>query len=79
MSMAQCMVCKGELEERRVARMQEYQGRWYLIENLPALVCRQCGESYFSPAAHDRVIELITGGTQPVRTESVAVLDASAA
>jgi HTH-type transcriptional regulator / antitoxin MqsA len=75
--MSQCLVCKGQLEERRVTRVQEYEGHWYIIENLPALVCRQCGETYYTPAAHDRVIDLITGGAEPVRIESVAVLDAS--
>jgi hypothetical protein len=56
--------------------MQQYNGRWYIVENLPALVCRQCGETFYTPDAHDRVIELITGDFEPVRTETVAVLDA---
>ena len=59
--MNKCRICGGELEERRVTRVQEYEGRWYLIENLPALVCRQCGETYFTPEAHDRVVALIHG------------------
>lgn len=74
-----CMHCKGPLEERIVTRIQEYEGRWYIIENLPALVCAQCGETYYTPEAHDRVIDLITGGAKPVRLETVAVLDASKA
>ena len=73
----ECMICHGELEERHVTRVQEYKGHWYLIENLPALVCRQCGEIYYTPEAHDRVITLITSGQQPVRVEMVKVLDAS--
>jgi YgiT-type zinc finger domain-containing protein len=71
------MYCKGQLEDRQVTRVQEFEGHWYIIENLPALVCRQCGETFYTPQSHDRVIELITGGTEPVRIESVAVLDAS--
>ena len=74
--MSECMVCHGELEERRVTRVQEYDGHWYFIENLPALVCRQCGETYFTPEAHDRLVALITGKHQPVRIERVEVLDA---
>ncbi|MBL8154938.1 MAG: YgiT-type zinc finger protein [Anaerolineae bacterium] len=61
-----------------MTRMQEYGGHWVLIENLPALVCQQCGETYYTPQAHDRVIDLITGGAEPVGVETVAVLDASA-
>ena len=75
--MSECMYCKGDLEERLVARVQEYQGQWYLIENLPALVCGQCGETFYTPQAHDRVVDLITGKFSPVRTEILAVLDAS--
>ena len=75
--MSECRFCKGQLEERLVTRVQEYKGNWYIIENLPALVCRQCGETYYTPPAHDRVIDLITGGAEPVRMEQVAVLDAS--
>ena len=74
-----CRICKGQLEERRVTRLQEYNGQWYIIENLSALVCRQCGETYYTPQDHDRVIDLITGDAEPVRVEQVAVLDAGRA
>lgn len=77
--MNECRICRGQLQERRVTRVQEYKGHWYIIENLPALVCNQCGETYYTPEAHDRVIDLITGEVEPVRMESVAVLDASKA
>ncbi len=75
--MTTCMYCKGELEEKLVTRVQEYQSNWYLIENLPAMVCSQCGEIFYTPQAHDRVIALITSDQPPVRTEVMAVLDAS--
>jgi len=75
--MNECRVCHGHLEERRVTRIQEYAGRWYLIENLPALVCRQCGEQYFTPETHDRVVRLVSGEHQAIRIEMVEVLDAS--
>lgn len=75
--MNECRICKGQLAEQLVTRVQEYNGHWYIIENLPALVCRQCGETYFTPQTHDRVIDLITRGATPVRIEQVAVLDAS--
>ena len=75
--MNKCHICKGHVEERLVTRLQEYNGQWYIIENLPALVCNQCGETYYTPQAHDRVIDLISGEIKPVRIESVAVLDAT--
>lgn len=72
-----CRYCGGQLEERRVTRFQEYQGHWVVIENVPALVCQQCGEIYFTPQAHDLVVEYITGQHKPVRVESVEVYDAA--
>lgn len=69
----QCMFCHGDLEPTFVTRMQEYEGRWYVIENVPALVCDQCGETYFTPDAHDMVIQLITGNSAPNREILVPV------
>jgi YgiT-type zinc finger domain-containing protein len=77
MSVQRCVYCRGELEERRVTRLQEYDGRWFIIENVPALVCKQCGEQFFTPQAHDLVVTLIAGKGTPVRTETVMVFDAS--
>ncbi|MBN1286715.1 MAG: YgiT-type zinc finger protein [Anaerolineae bacterium] len=73
------MYCKGKLEKKLVARIQEYEGRWIVIENLPALVCDQCGEQFYTPQTHDLVVSLITGKTRPVRTEVIEVYDAASA
>lgn len=75
----ECLYCKGHLSEQLVTRLQESQGKWYIIENLPALVCEQCGEVFYTPQAHDHVIELVTGKAKPVRLETVVVMDASKA
>ena len=77
--MNECLFCKGQLEERRVTRLQEYDGHWHLIENLSAFVCRQCGETYFTPAVHDWVLDAVRNKRQPVREETVQVYDASKA
>ncbi len=77
--MKTCLYCKGHLEEQLVTRVQEYQGKWFVIENLPALVCQQCGEKFYRPAIHDQVIQIITSSQSPSRIEPVAVYDASLA
>jgi len=74
--MNECHFCQGELEPRPVQRLQEYDGHWYLIENVPALVCRQCGEIYYTPETHDLVLKLVSSDTPPVRVEQLDVLDA---
>jgi len=77
--MTDCLFCKGHLTQKNVSRVQEYQGRWYLLENIPALVCQQCGETYYSPEAHDRALALVKAGKPSSRTETLIVLDAHAA
>lgn len=74
-----CLYCKGTLEEKIVNRVQEYQGRWYLVENVPALVCQQCGETFFKPATHDLILRLVQSGNPPTRIEQLDVIDASKA
>lgn len=69
--------CHGELVPQQVSRVLEYKGRWYLIENVPALVCKQCGEVYYTPQQHSHVLKLLRQGQPPVRLEQLTVLDAS--
>lgn len=77
--MNECMYCKGKLQEKLVSRVQEYKGHWYLIENLPALVCDQCGEIFYTPEAHSLVLKLVREGKTPARVEQMSVMDASKA
>jgi HTH-type transcriptional regulator / antitoxin MqsA len=77
MSHELCSSCGGELEPQLVTHIQQFQGRWVIIENLPALVCNQCGERYFTPQAYDRVLALLHGDSGPTRTEQIDVYDAA--
>ena len=44
-------------EERRVTYTQELAGRFIVVEHVPARVCRQTGETLFSP----ETVESIAG------------------
>jgi YgiT-type zinc finger domain-containing protein len=79
MMMDECLYCKGQLEEKHVSRVQQYKDRWFLIENVPALVCRQCGETFYTPQSHDLILRLMREGSDPVRVEALNVLDAEKA
>lgn len=79
MNSVRCRFCQGQLDEQLVTRVQEHQGQWVVVENLPALVCRQCGEQYYTPRAHDLVVELLRAQPEPSRTEVVKVYDATRA
>ncbi len=45
--MTQCSFCSGELEERVVQHEYRWEGKLFVFEDVPAHVCRQCGEKYF--------------------------------
>jgi len=58
--MKSCYFCRGPLERRRIEHMHEWGGHRYLIRNVAAEVCRQCGEVFLAPAtlrAIDRVVK----------------------
>ena len=47
-----CDFCQGETGARRVKKHHRYKGRLYVVENVPAEVCQECGERYFRPGTH---------------------------
>lgn len=51
-----CVVCGGELQEKRVNLPFEYKGCLALIKNIHAQVCKQCGETYLPPKS-DRLVK----------------------
>ena len=44
-----CEFCDTALEqvEKLVTLTMQHEGRWYIFENVPALVCPNCGHRYF--------------------------------
>lgn len=77
MNKQRCHYCQGKLERKHVNRLQEYQGNWILLENLPALVCTQCGEQYYSPQTHDLIVDLLQEHPQPTRVATMEIYDIS--
>jgi YgiT-type zinc finger domain-containing protein len=59
MSQHKCEHCGALPEPRLIDHLQAYQGHWVVIENLPALVCPQCGATYFTPETHDLIASSI--------------------
>lgn len=48
-----------KLVERRVTYMLEREGKFYIIENVPARVNEATGEQFFSPATVERLQKTI--------------------
>ncbi|MDY7080086.1 MAG: type II toxin-antitoxin system MqsA family antitoxin [Chloroflexota bacterium] len=54
-----CHFCGGKVTAKQVNIMRHWQGRYILIENIPAHVCTQCGERYYDGVvaeAMDRIM-----------------------
>src|SRR5215471_10907729 len=47
--MHQCYFCKGRVITKVVTHVHIWEGKIFLFEDVPADVCQQCGEIYFSP------------------------------
>lgn len=68
-------MCGGILGNKRITHPQEYKGRIVIFENVPAEVCRQCGEVLLRPDILERVQTLVWSAVTPRRTAQVPVYD----
>jgi YgiT-type zinc finger domain-containing protein len=68
---------KEKLVERRVTYTLEYQGRFYIIENVPARVNDETGEQFFSPTTVEKLQETIMGQSKPSKVIETPVYEYS--
>jgi YgiT-type zinc finger domain-containing protein len=52
-----------------------HSGKFYIIEHVPARVCQETGEQFFSPETVERVQALIKGGKNPDRVVETPVYE----
>ncbi|MFZ2958651.1 MAG: YgiT-type zinc finger protein [Candidatus Ozemobacteraceae bacterium] len=60
-----CALCKGEMKKGKAPFQIEKNGYHLSFESIPAMVCQQCGESYFEEkevTAIQKVIKSIDDG-----------------
>jgi YgiT-type zinc finger domain-containing protein len=50
-----CTFCKGRLEERKTEFIARAGGEVVVIKDVPAYVCEQCGEEYYTPAISRKI------------------------
>lgn len=50
-----CEFCSGNTINRKVRRQHWLHGKLYIVENVDAEVCTECGERYF----HVKTLEMI--------------------
>jgi YgiT-type zinc finger domain-containing protein len=66
---------KETMVDAEVTYTLEHGGRFYIIEHVPARVCRETGEQFFSPETVERIQALIKGGKKPARVIKTPVFE----
>jgi YgiT-type zinc finger domain-containing protein len=59
-----CDYCRGKTIRRLVKKQHWHEGRLYVVENVPAEMCRECGERYFHAKTLDAIDRLLDGDHQ---------------
>jgi YgiT-type zinc finger domain-containing protein len=54
-----CEFCGGQTAKKTVRRRHWLNGKLYLVENVEAEVCAQCGERYFHAQILDKIDRML--------------------
>lgn len=57
----ECLYCKGELVRRGIGYTATRRGYHLIIHDVPAWVCKQCGEPLFDETTVDAIQEVLQG------------------
>ncbi|HTG44255.1 MAG TPA: YgiT-type zinc finger protein [Verrucomicrobiae bacterium] len=67
------------VEEKLVTYTQEIDGKFVVVERVPARVCRETGEQLFSPETVERLQTIIQSRVKPTRVMETPVYEFSQA
>ncbi|MFB2836822.1 YgiT-type zinc finger protein [Floridanema evergladense] len=72
--MFKCHVCNSEESHTEyVNEIFQIEGKFYLVENIPAEVCSRCGEEVFSRETTEKIRVMLHGETKPIKSIAVDV------
>jgi YgiT-type zinc finger domain-containing protein len=54
-----CEFCDGTTKAKKVKKQHWYKGKLYIVENVEAEVCEECGERYFHAKVLDKIDHLL--------------------
>lgn len=66
---------KETMVDAKVTYTLKYLGKLYVIEHVPARICRETGEEYFAPETVEHIQSLIKGGKKPDRVIETPVFE----
>ena len=56
-----CEICAGKTKSKKVKRQHWLNGKLYIIEDVEAEVCKECGERYFHAKTLDTIDAYLLG------------------
>jgi len=69
-----CSYCGGEVVERIQRVDYRVHGQLYILEGVPAGVCQQCGEQFFTAEVAHRMESVVAEATGPMETLPIPVI-----
>ena len=66
------------MKETRVTYTLEKDGKFYIVENVPARVSVETDEQFFAPATVDRLQKIILTGKNPKKTIETPIFEFAA-
>lgn len=70
-----CFFCGGGVEEQLITREYRWKGQLFIIEQMPAGVCTQCGEKTLKPEVAKAIDQIIQEKRKPVKMIQVPVYE----
>jgi len=65
---APCSFCRGEVVPKYIRHTYHWNGQLFIFEDVPAGVCVQCGEAYFTVETVKTMERIVLSKTRPERT-----------
>jgi YgiT-type zinc finger domain-containing protein len=69
-----CEFCGGTTEKRAVRKQHWLKGKLYIVENVAAEVCTQCGERYYHAKTLDAIDRLLESDHEVSQRMNVEVV-----
>lgn len=70
-----CTECGGRFEKKLITHYQPWGDEIYRFENVPALVCVQCGTVFLEAAISQKIDTIISNKKTPNRIDKLPVFD----
>lgn len=77
--MNRCHYCRGEPVEQMTTFLYEENGKVWIIRNVPAWVCMQCGEKEYTAETTHRILTFLKQPPRPVDIAHVPMYDLAVA